>query len=113
MKLPVVKDCNGCGACCTEMGCPPFVESEIDALPPELKLSVRNYQNVHGWDGGYPCLWYDAETQKCSHYEHRPEICRDFQPGSAACHLWRHSRFVADLTFEQWDHVRELADKEE
>lgn len=33
-----------------------------------------------------PCLWYDEETRRCKHYEHRPEVCRDsIVPGDPAC----------------------------
>lgn len=34
-----------------------------------------------------PCLWYDEQTKRCKHYEHRPETCRDevMVPGNEAC----------------------------
>lgn len=33
-----------------------------------------------------PCLWYDAATHQCRHYEHRPETCRDaIHPGDEGC----------------------------
>lgn len=39
-----------------------------------------------------PCLWYDEETKRCRHYEHRPEVCRDaIKPGDDACLQTRRS----------------------
>jgi Fe-S-cluster containining protein len=33
-----------------------------------------------------PCLWYDAPSGRCRHYEHRPQTCRDaILPGDDAC----------------------------
>lgn len=31
------------------------------------------------------CLWYDAASQRCRHYEWRPVICRDYELGGRAC----------------------------
>lgn len=37
-----------------------------------------------------PCLWYDPESKRCKHYEHRPQVCREaIQPGDAACRAAR------------------------
>jgi Fe-S-cluster containining protein len=36
-----------------------------------------------------PCLWYDEETKRCRHYEHRPEYCREFEVGGEDCLAWR------------------------
>jgi len=36
-----------------------------------------------------PCLWFDAEMRRCRHYEHRPDICREFEIGSKECLAWR------------------------
>ncbi len=32
-----------------------------------------------------PCCWLDPTTRKCRWYEHRPEICRDFELGGESC----------------------------
>jgi Fe-S-cluster containining protein len=34
---------------------------------------------------GSPCLWYDASTARCRHYELRPSACRDFILGGPDC----------------------------
>lgn len=42
-----------------------------------------------------PCLWYDAATGRCRHYEQRPEVCRDaIQPGDEACLAARERHFI-------------------
>jgi Fe-S-cluster containining protein len=33
-----------------------------------------------------PCLWYDAETRRCKHYQYRPSVCREFEVGGEGCH---------------------------
>jgi Fe-S-cluster containining protein len=42
-----------------------------------------------------PCLWFDEETGRCRHYEHRPTACRDFEPGSLSCVEHREQRGIA------------------
>lgn len=112
LSLPVV-DCEGCGACCLEMGSPPgFVlfypppgktvylgtlESEDgllwQALPQPLKDELAAYyaqMRAGGEDrDGEPCLWFDEATRQCRHYEHRPRVCRDFKVGCDGCLAWR------------------------
>jgi hypothetical protein len=36
-----------------------------------------------------PCLWLDPQTKRCRHYEHRPDICREFPVGGLSCLGWR------------------------
>ena len=93
--LPVL-NCDNCGACCTEQaalpvqligtvfkmpGCSPLPES----LRASLRRAVRRFQR-DGWPpDGSPCIWYDATTRQCKHYEYRPTLCRDeVKPGDAS-----------------------------
>jgi uncharacterized protein len=99
--LPVVKDCNQCGACCTEQAALPIhldsddpYELPVSPLPAELKAELaatRERFNREGWpQDGSPCIWYDAEKKSCRHYEHRPKLCRDaIKPGDESCRRWR------------------------
>lgn len=42
-----------------------------------------------------PCAWLDPATRKCSHYEYRPAVCRDWEPGREDClHTRRHKAVV-------------------
>ncbi len=108
--LTVLDDpCAGCGACCEYMGVPPgfalAYESETPAswhetedglawraLPAPLRATLDDYyQGVREGriedreDIGDPCLWYDMETRRCSHYAWRPSACRAFAAGSGDC----------------------------
>ena len=62
-------------------------------LREELEDYIAHYQpknyggNVETLDG--PCCWFDTETRRCQHHEHRPNVCRDFETGSQQCHEWR------------------------
>ena len=37
MELPIIDNCDDCGACCMDAGLPPFTGSEIDSLPDEIQ----------------------------------------------------------------------------
>lgn len=105
--------CKDCGKCCQHMDRPPFalifdgtftrihtglVDGKPvtewadyptwEAIPAALKQEVEDDRQAERPPGS-PCLWYDAETKRCKHYEHRPMVCRDFQPGEPACNAWR------------------------
>jgi Fe-S-cluster containining protein len=84
---------------------PPFLgpaDPEWDRLNrerPDLVAGILHDRRMR-WankdDGDdYPCLWLDRETGRCRHYEYRPEVCRDFEPGSEECRKFR-SRFGLD-----------------
>jgi Fe-S-cluster containining protein len=103
--------CNNCGLCCMHMRTPPFIgvtDPRWQAMPQELRdeLSVwLSYdekkkkvveaprytlaQRKYGDD--LPCLWLNVATGKCRHYEFRPDVCRDYQPGNGSCRELRRS----------------------
>lgn len=86
-----VLTCDGCGVCCTYCGCPPgylIRDWRPVNLPDELhdeldKLDER--ARAGEVIDGKPCIWWDKETKKCSHYDFRPQVCRDFEPGGIDC----------------------------
>lgn len=41
-----------------------------------------------------PCAWLDPDTKRCSHYEFRPAVCRDWEPGTRECLSARGGRGV-------------------
>ena len=93
--LPVL-DCNECGACCTQLVYPPFYGpwdpsyQALEANRPDLfaQLAVdreerqREFRRTGVEPWGTPCSWFEPETRRCKHYDHRPDICRDFNMGS-------------------------------
>lgn len=93
-SLPVV-DCSGCGACCTHMGHPHFfwrpdaaggVDPHWEGVPAHLKEELQQYiEGLEDIDLGQPCIWYDRDKRRCRHYEHRPQMCRDFETGNPHC----------------------------
>jgi len=82
-------NCDGCGVCCTSVGCPPFIDEEVNNLPAVLKSQVIQL----GYDSSHAdkkaCYWYDSTTKKCLHHEHRPQICKDFDAGGPICMIQR------------------------
>ncbi|MEO1529055.1 MAG: YkgJ family cysteine cluster protein [Planctomycetota bacterium] len=99
-SLPVV-DCDGCGACCMHMGYPAYVletakhpaEENWLSLPADLKRElekfIADYSSPAQGQLDGPCFWFDAETRRCKHHEHRPRVCRDFVVGCNQCLDWR------------------------
>ena len=88
--LPVIESCDGCGACCLVVTSPPFRrmideygEEEWGRLRrerPDLVSGLLDADRARraGGDPSYgtPCLWFNAETRRCPHYDHRPLACR-------------------------------------
>ena len=72
-------------------------ESHWHRLPDDLRRQWQAFvdeyvlpeytDQVESFDG--PCIWLDMKTRQCRHHEYRPQICRDFEVGSADCHAWR------------------------
>ena len=81
-KLPILS-CSNCGICCHLQRVPPFMDTELSALPPALAAEVEAEAEIGEADGG-PCVWLNGAKQ-CSHYEHRPEVCRQFELGAEDC----------------------------
>jgi Fe-S-cluster containining protein len=100
IALEQVTDCTDCGACCTSQAALPTclvakhagnfsVKPLPSALRKELEATVKRFM-IEGWPAdGTPCIWYDAETKKCRHYEYRPDVCHDLEVGSPGCLRWR------------------------
>jgi Fe-S-cluster containining protein len=99
--LPAEDPCRGCGACCLHLGWPPFLQrfagwkgepawNRLVKERPDLADEIVRLSKAatHNGDHG-PCVWFDAETRRCRHYERRPRICRDFEPGEEDCLRFR------------------------
>jgi Fe-S-cluster containining protein len=59
----------------------------VQQMPAELREQLARLYAVEPQEKPKPepCIWYDPATRRCSHYEWRPTICRDFAIGSTAC----------------------------
>lgn len=92
--------CKGCGACCMEIESPPGYQLysmlqtddtdklRFDTLPQDAKQALLNYYQKGSFEVA-PCIWLNTETRECRYYDHRPEVCRDFEVGCEACLTWR------------------------
>ncbi len=95
MMLPVLKNCEGCGACCQHMIVPPFIinatqnEPQQRGVPTELLEELLPLWEVRFHLKERPCVWYVPETKQCRYYELRPQACRDFELNSPSCHACR------------------------
>jgi len=102
-EVPILS-CGDCGACCMEMCSPPFVPPDTDQLPPDVKSDYQHGlegRDEAGWPDCVPCFWLDPDSKKCRHYEHRPDICRDFEMGSDECRAWRGRLTACDQAAEE------------
>jgi Fe-S-cluster containining protein len=98
--LPIIESCEGCGACCQVVTSPPFdrvfdedgeeawerLKWERSDLLAELLADSRARRASGAPSYGTPCLWFDAGTSRCRHYEYRPRACREFAVGGEDCH---------------------------
>ena len=74
--------CSSCRACCCRLEVMLMGEDEV---PLELTEADRWGGRVmarleDGW-----CAALDRDTMRCRIYEHRPEVCREFQVGESEC----------------------------
>ena len=105
---PGPQDCTGCGACCQRNGSPPVLLNSAyghgewhpfrkAGMPPALIAEVDEWflGLRRGQEPGGVCVWYDAASRRCRHYQWRPQVCRDFEVGSTSC---RHDRAACGLS---------------
>ena len=127
-RIPIhtVTSCRNppCGACCTEQAALPVswylgmvsvgqhsvvLGESADSLPAglraELEAMLATFMATGFPPDGSPCVWFDAETRLCRHYEYRPSLCREaVKVGDESCHRWR--RIVGIEPTRQWGVVK-------
>jgi Fe-S-cluster containining protein len=98
--LPIIDSCDSCGACCLVVTRPPFyhvfedlgeeawdrLERERPDLVAELHADYSARRAAGGPFYDTPCVWFDAKTLRCRHYDYRPLACREFEIGGDDCH---------------------------
>ena len=87
--------CQVCGGrCCSEMRTPPILSDADKArIPADLMAEVNRAidEPLDVRPDGAPCCWLDPKTKLCVHYDIRPDICREFEPGGEDCSNWMDS----------------------
>jgi len=80
-------DCQACGACCVEAGSVILIQSD-QGIPAHLLSRHKTGQmEVSKYMGGR-CKALEGvigSCVSCSIYENRPQVCKQFEPGSPGC----------------------------
>lgn len=76
-------DCTDCGACCVDQAIT-LNALERSTTPPERMNGKGNMRMVDGH-----CIMFDPVTRRCTDYENRPTVCRDFKSGCGRCIVMR------------------------
>jgi uncharacterized protein len=92
-------DCKSCGACCIEAG-----KVQIKPTDPKNPYSVQSDDMfvMDRYMGGR-CKALEGvigSCVSCNIYTERPQVCREFEPGSSGC---RYSREVASRKITKTD----------
>jgi uncharacterized protein len=101
--LPLLYDCDACPAYCCSYEQIIVEPSDLARLGKRFGLTpeeaTRRFSRPGFDEGtrilrhtrdrvyGSACMFLDRKTRKCTVYEHRPEICREF-PGRRRCHYF-------------------------
>ena len=104
-----VLDCQACGACCVTAG--EVCVQPSDATPRHLTRSVRGAMGFASWEAdeglrrmaraendACVSLRKSGDTWRCSIYDRRPAVCREFLPGAADCLAARAALATRDRT---------------
>ena len=84
-QLPQGNPCEGCDHCCRYVTIPierPRSQRDFDNI--RWYVLHRNVSVLCDWEGSWmvqfdtPCDW--LKGGRCSHYKHRPEVCREYDP---------------------------------
>lgn len=89
--LPIIESCDSCGACCMRTPVPPFEPGEEVArdVPADLLQLIRDRIDADEHFDPVACVWFDAASRRCGHYDLRPEACRTFEIGGDPCRMSR------------------------
>ncbi|MEZ6042049.1 MAG: YkgJ family cysteine cluster protein [Planctomycetaceae bacterium] len=90
-NLPLIENCDRCGACCMRTPVPPFAPGEEAArnVPDSLLQTIQQRIDADQHFDLIPCVWFDPDLRRCRNYEYRPDACRAFEIGSTLCRLSR------------------------
>lgn len=122
-QLPVFYNCDKCPAYCCTYARIIVTDSDIARMARRFKITPATAKERFTKPGYEPgervlrhrsdaifqtaCRFLDAETRRCTIYEHRPEVCRDF-PGTTRCGYYdflsfeRRAQEDPDLVVSAW-----------
>ncbi|QEH35910.1 Flagellin N-methylase [Aquisphaera giovannonii] len=101
---PADYECDGCGACCgaylifasvDDARREPRIEAETQRLAGWLETPKWAYR-LHPLPFHESCCFLDAD-RRCSIYETRPTVCREFAAGDEPCQKARAMRGLPPL----------------
>ena len=100
IKEPKKNECWRCGACCCVYpNLPPFTQDEIGALLRDIRSIVKWFRTHRTHGVVSPCPFVERrQGSSCMIYEHRPQVCRDYEPGSQSCLNHRQRAFRLSLS---------------
>ena len=78
--------CSNCQACCCLL---PVLLMPEDSPPKALIVVDEHGLSVLAKDDDGWCVALDRETFRCTIYEQRPQVCRDFREGGSDCRAER------------------------
>ncbi len=90
MALPLIESddscdpiaCENCQACCCQLQ---VILLPGDAPPAHLvEVEEHGLDVMRRLDDGW-CIALDRDTLRCTIYDLRPQVCRDFATGSPEC----------------------------
>lgn len=86
--------CQSCGACCAYSYDWPEFTDESDRHLSRIPIELCNCDTGRMKCVGDRCCALQGEVGKsvsCSIYKNRPNVCRQFKPGTAGCEMVRRS----------------------
>lgn len=78
MRATAATECNGCGKCCDPPRVPPLAPGAIDRIDPADRAWMLSLEQT---PFGLRCPRYDQATRRCTDYDNRPPVCRDYPTG--------------------------------
>lgn len=73
--------CENCGACCNVVYATEYNNPKIEAWAKIRDVKIQDGMIFFR----ETCPHFNAETKKCRIYLRRPELCKEFKEGCAAC----------------------------
>lgn len=108
---PAPFDCKSCGACCAYSG--DVVVGLTEPVPRAYLRSVRGVIGYASWEADTIKRMHQidgvcaalkgrvGEACSCKIYTRRPEVCRDFSPGTPDCNEARRAAGMANIPSDQ------------
>ncbi|MBK6616280.1 YkgJ family cysteine cluster protein [Ottowia sp.] len=89
-SAPHTSPCTRCGACCAYSDTWPEFgeEDELDGIPEHMCDSDHGRMKCDG-DRCVALVGGIGQSVRCAVYEGRPNVCREFLPGTTACNQVR------------------------